>query len=271
MSRNLAGRLLVVDWDYFFPNPLMGEVFAPEHLAYDWHHIENTFYAGPIWHIRPSAFWKIGQELPCTLPHAGFWDRFNLDGDFAALVGDSNMYAGSLFPSIVDLEADGWEEVWLFDAHHDSGYPQEDESGHRRTRTLEEFIERDTMSCEDWMLNHAAQGSKLRVRYPSWRAGVNGSLYHCEPPPAVEVDQALDDGQPVEGWFDAVYVCRSGTWVPPWCDDAFEDFVNGPGAVLDTMWIDEEFPRHRDWDEGLARAEFEAIRDLQAQEMKGRS
>lgn len=113
------------------------------------------------------------------------------------------------------------------------------------------------------MLNHAAQGSKLRVRYPAWRAGADGNLVECEPPPAVEVDRALDPGGPVEGWFDAVYVCRSGAWVPPWCDDAFEDFVDGPGAVLDTWWIDDEFPRDRAWDELAERQKFELLRDLE--------
>lgn len=174
-----------------------------------------------------------------------------IDGDFLPLIGDSNLYAGRIFPSLVDLEADGWEEVWLFDAHHDSGY--------KATRSLKQFVERGTMSCEDWMLNHTTQGSKLRVRYPAWRATADGSLYDCEPGPAVEVDRAVDDGRPVGGWFDAVYVCRSGTWVPPWCDNAFEDFIEGVEASLGMQWIDEEFPRYREWDERAAREQHELM------------
>lgn len=258
----LAGRLLVVDFDYFFVNPNMQEEAEPEVLLrYDWQTRETPFHADEVWYSRVTPFWANGLELPTTLPHKGFWSGFAIDADYPALIGDSNMHAGSIFPSAVDLEGDGWEEVWLYDAHHDSGY--------KRTRTLEEFIERDSMTCEDWMLNHAARGSKLRVRYPHWRAAADGSFYDCEPPPAVEVDRALDDGQPVADWFDAVYICRSGSWVPSWCDDAFEDFVADLG--MDTLWIDEFFPRHRSWDEARAREQFEIMqkaRDLFAQKIR---
>lgn len=249
----LAGRLLVVDWDFFFPNPWMIEKFTEDVLDYDWKHLENPILVEDIWTSRVDGFWDKGRALPRTLPHSGFWERFNIDGDYLVLAGDSNLHAGRLFPQLVDLEAEGWAEVWLFDAHHDSGY--------ETTRSLAQFEERGTMSCEDWMLNHAAQGSRLRVRYPAWRAQADGGIFECEPPPAVEVERAIDDGQPIEGWFDAVYVCRSGAWVPPWCDEDFEDFLAGADGSTEALWIDEDFPRHRTWDEQAARAEYELIKE----------
>jgi hypothetical protein len=71
--------------------------------------------------------------LPRCEPTTGFWDRFTLDTD-VLLVADSNAYAGPL------AWEDAYEEVVVFDAHHDSGYRQ----------TFADYLATGDFTCEDW-------------------------------------------------------------------------------------------------------------------------
>lgn len=56
--------------------------------------------------------------------------------------------------------------------------------------------------------------------------------------------QRVDDGDPIAEEFDTVFVCRSGAWVPPWCDGQFEEFLDA--APFEIIWLDSE-PRNRGW------------------------
>ena len=71
-------------------------------------------------------------------------------------------------------------------------------------------------------LLHKTVITELHHRYPVWRT----AAFELEPEPVVPVDRAFDDGTVPPVVFDAVFVCRSGAWVPPWHDQAFIDFVN---------------------------------------------
>jgi hypothetical protein len=46
------------------------------------------------------------------------------------------------------------------------------------------------------------------------------------------VARCTDDGQPVPGVFDTVLACRSGGWVPAWCDDQWQQLIDAfPGQA----------------------------------------
>ncbi|WP_146051033.1 hypothetical protein [Streptomyces noursei] len=221
------GRLLVVDFDFFFHNPLEG-VPAPhrgDDSLYDWAHAENRLLRDIIWPIRAEGFIRAGIEPPRCEGYADFWGRFTFTSDNPPLFyADSNLYAGRLTPThyaLFDLNATAWHEIHLFDAHHDSGYPHE-----HGPATFEEWSERGEYSCEDWMLVHHDQGSQLTLTYPAWRS--DGDSH----PPMVPLRTTVDDGSDVTTQFDAVFLCRSGAWVPSWCDDQFTALLHAfPGRT----------------------------------------
>jgi hypothetical protein len=249
-----TGRLLVLDFDYFFPTPTMA-VDSSDVYLYDWDARESPFHIGLAWHFRAAAFIAQGLSLPrCNEGYTQFWDRFDLTTAAEPIIAaDSNAYAGRTWPSTFGQAADAWSQVWLFDAHHDCYGAELDQAAWQRTGTF---------SCDTWMRCHHAEGSTLHVRYPRWRATPDGTLVDCEKPPAVPVDRQVDDEQPVPGPFDAVMVCRSGAWVPSWCDDQFEAFL--AAAPIEALWVDEQIGLHgRYFDERIARRHSRGDADAQ--------
>lgn len=249
-------KLLVVDWDYFFPNPMAAGGDPPEDWGlYDWQHRENPFMSQEIWSIRGAGFLFHDRELPVVKDYQGFWDRFTFRDDAMVLYGDSNLHGMSLnpYPIVEDaVEGEPWEKVTLFDAHHDCGYGG----------TYEEWVENDTVTCENWMLCHYQKGSKLEVIHPPWRVQVEG----IEPEPVVPVERRIDTGGPVDDVFDAVYICRSGAWVPSWCDDQFTAFVDELGAHEDIgMVVEHPF---NEWNHPRPDALEEARKQAAMMKMK---
>lgn len=239
-------RLLVIDFDYFFPNPLMmaKESRGNAPLLYDWSISESLFTAVDLWPQRAASFLIAGKELPrCNEGYEEFWNRFAFEGN-PVFVSDSNVYAGIVDAFGMGFSEDAWSDVWLFDAHHDC-------------YGSEEGFNPDAATCANWMHAHHRNGSKLHVRYPAWRADVDGSIVECEAPPGIPVDRQIDDGMPM-GFFDQIMICRSGAWVPSWCDDQFEEFIHIPGIELG--WIEETIPRDRKFSMKAAEKEAELIR-----------
>lgn len=239
-----SGRLLVVDFDYFFPTPMLTADDTDLPL-YDWVTRETEYHIHIVWNLRAADFIAFDRPLPrCLEGYDQFWERFDLSNAAAPIVtADSNLYAGRTLPSTFGLAGHAWREVWLYDAHHDCYRAELDDAAWDRKAAFD---------CADWMRVHHAKGSELHVRYPRWRAHPDGTLVDRESPPAVPVDRQIDDDQPVTEPFDAVMVCRSGAWVPPWCDDQFEAFL--AAAPLDALWVDEQIrPQKRDFDEQMAR------------------
>lgn len=233
-------KLLVVDWDFFFPNPAMAADPTEEAVMYAWDHSEAPFYLGPVvWSNRASGFIQNGMELPRCEGYEGFWDRFKFNEDGVSVIyGDSNLHAGRILPSSVGMAEDydtedRWHTVSLWDAHHDAGY--------KSTGSYEEWEATGRVSCEDWMLVHHGLGSRLQVTYPAWR----GEVGTVEPEPLVPVERRVDDGTDPDDWYDAVYVCRSGCWVPPWCDDQFTEFMEQAPSPWPTLLDPEEYVHPR--------------------------
>lgn len=241
-------KLLVVDWDFFFPNPAWSAEITEESMLYLWDHKEAPFFLGPVvWGNRATTFIRNELELPRCQGYEGFWDRFKFNEDGVSVIyGDSNLHAGRLLPSSLGLDEeyeteDRWHTVSLWDAHHDSGY--------KSTGSYEAWDATGRVSCEDWMLVHHGHGSRLQVTYPAWRKVVG----QVEPEPLVPVDRRVDDGTDPEDWYDAVYVCRSGAWVPPWCDDQFTEFMDQAPDSWPTLMDPEDWVHPRPDGLDLAR------------------
>lgn len=240
-------NLLCVDWDFFFVSPMeAGNTDDPTWQLHDWGHSEHLsfFLDGPLWTSRAGAFLQNGFPLPgVTAPEGGwkaFWDRFTFAEDADFTFGDSNSLAGAVEPPNAP---EPFEKVVLFDAHHDSGY---------HIKSFKEFLAQDRWDCEDWMLEHQERGTRdLTVRYPQW----NPKAVENELPKGVLTKQVIDDGLPLDGIvFDTVFVCRSGAWVPPWCDRDFLDFLHA--CPLDGMQVDDaELDRGFNLDQVKAVAE----------------
>ncbi|MEU6406248.1 hypothetical protein [Streptomyces sp. NPDC046985] len=226
VSQEPRGRLLVVDFDFFFHNPFEG-LPAPHrgHQGlYDWAHGENHWLREAVWPVRAESFLQAGIEPPRCEGYERFWERFSFTSDTPLFYADSNLHAGRLTPrhyALFDVEVTAWRDVHLFDAHHDSGYPHE-----HGPASFKEWAELGEFSCEDWMLVHYAKGSRLALTYPAWRP--HGDSH----PPMIPLHTAVDDGGAVSAPFDAVFLCRSGSWVPSWCDQQFTELLGAfPGRA----------------------------------------
>lgn len=208
-------NLLVIDFDFFFPEP---DPATDAMGLYDWGRRESVLAIEVLWQSRAAAFLRRDMELPgLTGEQHGFWNRFNFTPDARLFAAESNACAANTaLTNLFGYPDNGVapDEVWLYDAHHDAGY--------RPDIDIHALLDKGMYSCEDWMFLWHALGSKLNVRYPSWK----DYAFDVEPDPIIPVDRqfdATDNGPDVE--FDAVFLCRSGAWVPSWLDGEFFQFL----------------------------------------------
>ena len=209
-------RLLVADWDYFFPNPVLLE-HCDDFLGWqlhDWSTVEAADHSGDrlgdvasfIWGTRLEQFIRSGR--PITMPdpsYRDFWDRFTFADHTQVILCDSNFWAYD-FPGAETVRA-----VDLFDAHHDA-------------HTFPNAYSGET-DCGNWMAAYHDDGlTDLNVYYPPWRDTIKGG----EADPHFDIARVIDDGRPMPHTYDHVVICRSGAWVPPWCDGAFIEFATHP-------------------------------------------
>jgi hypothetical protein len=244
-------NLLCIDFDFHFPNAFeAGNYDDPAWQLQDWGHSETPmFLSNMVWATRASAYYQHNLPLPgMVIPEGGweaFWGRFTFTDDAWFGYGDSNAHAGAVTPP----DGSGaFDKVVLFDAHHDSGY---------RIKSFEQYLQQDSFSCEDWMLEHQRRGTTdIEVRFPQWKPdAVQEQL-----PAGVVSRLTVDDEQPLpDVMFDAVFVCRSGAWVPAWCDGDFGDFLDA--APLVGVQVDEE-ELDRGFDLDAARAMGEQMREM---------
>jgi hypothetical protein len=206
--RRQVRRLLVVDFDFFFANP--AETGDDPYYLYDWQHAETRYGRYLAWPVRAAGFFARGLPLPRCAGYETFWQRFTHLSRTAPLwIADSNAYAGTLGRGVDDA---GWQQVWLYDAHHDAGYGQ----------SYDTFRRRHSFSAEDWTYALYQTGAAIHVRYPPWK---RAAAEEGRDTPLIPVDLRVDPGGPVHRRFDGVFVCRSGAWVPAWCDDQWDEFL----------------------------------------------
>lgn len=230
----MSSNLLVVDFDYFFVNKLEGGHLNDEaFMFYDWGHLENEMFRTHIWPSRAAGFIRSGLELPGVEIPTDWWARFDIDPDATCSVSDSNAYSGA-------MEAeDSYDHVWLFDAHHDLYRI-------KTLRQVDEWASQNRLSCEDWMFAHYLRGSALHWRWPQWHR--LAAAMAEEIPDWVNCDARADDMAPVNVRFDAVSICRSGCWVPPWCDSDFYQLVMGC-PVREIVEVEDGALEQRQWEQ----------------------
>jgi hypothetical protein len=219
----------VIDWDFFFVTPEPGHAPMEEWSYYDWGHREASFFIQNVWVHRGASFLAAGKDLP--MPNAAwrtFWDRVTLSPDADLYYADSNTHA--LDQRVLSSAT----SLLLLDAHHDSGYDAKDK------RLL--VLRTARYTCENWMLVPWRMGVGMAMRYPTWR----WYAAHLEPTPLIPISRVVDDGASHLGQFDKVFVCRSGAWVPPWCDDAFADFLQIAPVRSWTLVSDQDWTREND-------------------------
>lgn len=164
-----------------------------------------------IWHARAAEFIAMDFALPQTSGlEVNFWKRFSFSKDAKLYHANSNSQAMSI------PESRRIKQVWLYDAHHDCGYLGPKESVHK-------VFQNKNVTCEDWMIGYGRiYGAELHMRYPKWRS----YAMTAEPTPAVTVDRAVDDERKLKVKFDAVFVCKSESWVPSWLDEYYYKFID---------------------------------------------
>lgn len=241
-----AQNLLVVDWDYFFPTPEGDPAATIEQMfMYDWGHSEKGGMGDILWSIRAAQFDRAGWPRPrMNTEWHDFWDRFDIDEDATLYFANSNALAAN--DEVRHSLAPRTGAVWLYDAHHDSGYG---------SRTVEEIRDEGRVYCDDWMIGYQLfDQSELHVRYPRWKPWA----MDVEMGPDIEVDRQVDDGAPNPLLFHAVFVCRSDSWVPSWCDEDFQDFIESCHTVNELYCLDDKAHEPRPWNEDDVKLHIES-------------
>lgn len=232
-------KLLCVDWDFFCPSREGDPTLTNGWALWDWGHREdNMAFYDVVWLVRAAAFARAKEPRPMSSGEEDtFWSRFRFKPTAKLYYAESNVQA------LHTLVKRGVDEVWLFDAHHDSGYGE---------NSVLNIMKTGRIDCGQWMIDYGMRGARLHMRYPRWKPwGLRG-----EPKPQIKLDRKLDDGKPLANvTFDRVFVCRSGAWSPPWLDDKFHAFI-AAAPVQKRVPVTPLVPRK--WDEAALEKWVEA-------------
>jgi hypothetical protein len=204
---------------------------------------------GPaLWSFRAQDFLRAGFDLreeTSTEKYANpkpseFWGAladigYNFDATSFYLVADSHAAAGPLFAEVARLTGEPADVVINFDAHHDVGY-----HGFQRTY---EMVKEGRCACDTWLCFLLCEFPELQARIvmPDWmrddvvaqKRSVHENLPRKMWPrvkvgsfttPTGRISQVARKGNE-ELDIEAIFVCRSSSWVPPWHDQEFIDFV----------------------------------------------
>ena len=201
-------NLLVIDWDYFFV-----EESDKYPLMYDWGHREIPLFIEGLWPMRASSFLAKKVSLPrLSGLERTWWERFRFTAKAECFIHESNVMAAH--PTV--RGRGGWDNLYLFDAHHDAGY-----------HDASEILRSATMDCGNWSLAYLGRGATHRVRYPKWKhwafeAESKASLVDVF---GQRIERQFDSEAETFPVFSRIFICRSGAWVPPWLDRQFFDFI----------------------------------------------
>ena len=222
----MKGLFLSIDFDFF----------TRENPLWDWGHREtgNPMWDHIMWHSRLSQFASVGvdpmqetnPDVHSPIRPGTFWDvmaRSGLDVSGARLhIADSHMY-GAFSHGL-----DGRSVVHI-DAHHDLGYHD--------LKTTRKNLREQNADCADWLLHvlHRNKGARTEQYLSPW-ASPEG--HWMDLPVAKRVRQTglhLSERDRIEatglpgltltGKVSTVFICKSGTWVPPWWDHLFVQFI----------------------------------------------
>lgn len=234
-------RILSVDWDFFFEDH-DGNIEHPHTHLYDWSHRESSlFILGGLWYIRASGFMQYGLPLPgMNGEQHDFWQRFRFRPRAGLMIAESHSTMLSLWRYVTRVRRCTGHELSVvsYDAHHDAGY----------NISLSELSRRKAIDCGQWVAIYGLAGTQVEVVYPRWKKWA----FDLEPAPTVAVSRRFDDGASDPEPFDYVFICRSGAWVPPWTDDAWQPFIDAcPARRL--IPHKQRMPEHRNFDLAVAK------------------
>ena len=205
-------NIVSVDWDYFFADT----------LEFDWGHRESLFFIEAIWSLRAGAVGLVSGEpaIDKMRPRSQFkhfWNSFDFPPEHLVI-------AESHLSLLEVLRQSGIQDatVYNFDAHHDLGYGMKEEN------------------CGNWAKIAHEEGriESYKLVYPQWRfvePEIDGSI---PAPEGLEFEYFLEP--PEIEYADMVFICRSGSWTPPWCDDEWMKFI-GHFEQYEWLWDSKSF------------------------------
>lgn len=185
-------NLLIVDWSIAFPDA----TWLPSE--------EDRFFHEAVWRIRAQQMGGPSMRPDETV--RGFWSRFRFARRAELLYADQGMYAAH------ERVREGVTAVWLYSPRHAAGYTHD---------AIERLMVTKEVGWANWMLVYAATDVEMHQRYPSWLKGRPDE----EGDPSVPFDRAVDDGQPRLTEFDRVFVFKSPSTTPAWCDPQYRRFL----------------------------------------------
>lgn len=208
----MGKNLLSVDWDYF--------IRIPGESSYSY--TESKRNVTGIWYKRfllsrsrgtdIREVYRLSEEAP------SFWKKirkyFQFNGDIKGIVSDSHVLSYSIAKEYC------CDTVYLFDAHSDLGY--------------------GGISALDFELNCANWLGKLLKEKAISRAYIVYSPFTMEKPSYFSQMNRMFDIQYIG--FDemkekislnALHICRSGAWTPPWYDNDFLQFIREAGVPVE--------------------------------------
>tara|TARA_R110002096_G_scaffold312145_3_gene506423 strand:- start:1282 stop:2016 length:735 start_codon:yes stop_codon:yes gene_type:complete len=187
-------KILSIDWDYFFPSA----------TDYDMGHSETPMMAELIWSVRVA---HKNPRTGETLLDEYRPDEKRLHNAVAAIgrrciAADVTVRVQDSHHGLIDfcreLEAGAGDTIASYDAHHDHGYGT----------TLK------GSDCSNWA-QHVAPA--VTVNYPQWRRDDPEGDPDTTPVHVRYTDRIMENDLD----FDALFICRSGGWTPPWWDGQF--------------------------------------------------
>ncbi|MGW8180478.1 MAG: hypothetical protein ACWGQW_17215 [bacterium] len=258
---------LSIDFDYF----------VREESIWDWGHREAPLFRDFLWQPRVQGFLHNGVDLRKEMdPQAfakptpdQFWKALeerglNISRATRLIVADSHTWGAVVFGAWWPGKVPKNHRTLLsFDAHHDLGYSQ---------HNARDTVESQNIDCASWLLwvMHQWKHLQARIIYPPWRGleewkysepSFKGFFYGDV---RKRVNASVWDDDIPSGEVDQIYICRSGSWVPPWLDNQFIKFVreleSKTLADIEVPFIDEEHcnpmePRDFDYDTLCKQAE----------------
>lgn len=220
--------LLTIDFDFF----------VPEDPMWDMGHSESPFFMNFIWHTRANRM----DEMKTNGEEKGFWkrlqDAFKFETD-TIHVSESHLEAFHLTPPLgriinIDRHHDVWEAV-----------------GNR--------VDCATWGLQAMRLRHAEGMTWVHPTDGGFETTMAGDYMEMVPPryrKRIEPMTLQEAMVRLDGTrIDAVHVCRSAAWTPPWLDGAFSKFVaDGPfkkieqaGALpVEPRWSEKDFEQARE-------------------------
>jgi hypothetical protein len=265
----VSASFVTVDYDFFIPHKMYEDVEFPDgkilpgELVFDWQMDEGRAPAfdEAIWRNRAANFATWGLDIQAmTMPTLSFED-FSAKlsarmGDYStpmAWRGDSHGWAGIIVKDFAEMH--GPMNVVNFDAHHDLGYG---------SNALKDFAEKNSVGCDNWAVIGLSQGwiKNYTVIYPDWLGrrewnSLGGAWKNREWLQEFRKQIKITTWNE---WHDeipeteAMYYCRSSSWVPPWRDPGFDDltaeisYADCIDCALGQANTPYDTCKHRNWD-----------------------